>query len=165
MTEDFLPSNIWDTVRNDYLMHKYTTVSELAARYKVSVNTLNDHIHKGRLGKAPWKYERSEMSKELLETAVDKSKLTYIASFTLGADIVERTMKDLLHELTQPMEPIKKAQIAKTVVECLHKLQSILRLEDNQSTQNIAINHTSQTKVVQTERDADKLLKDIGIDE
>lgn len=160
---DNLPDNIWDQLKLEYLSHAYSTVRDMALRHNVSYNTLNDRIHKGRHGQKPWKVEREEISKELLESAISASQDKYIKVFCMGADIAEKILTELSEKIRDSDLGLeKKTQMFKTTLEGLQKMQSVIRLENNQSTQNISV-HRKEERIISSADMALDVLSEYGL--
>lgn len=160
-----LPQSIWDACKEDYMNGNYKSIKELADKHGIIVSTLQDRINRKRKSEhiVPWKNEKDALTKEMMDVALQKSQNKYVQAFSTGADIISHALEDIHKDLKAgKFSGMEKVNIAKTAMECISKMQGIIRLESNQSTQNIAVHHSGAAATKNLE-DTLNSLKDKGL--
>lgn len=165
MDTESVPSiGMWDKIKYDYLTTNYRTTAELADKYGVSLNTLNNRIYKSSREENPWRIQKEELSKEVLDVAVQKSSAVYAKSLQAGVDVIEKALNAMNKALTEPgLKGTEAAQLGKYATDIVKGMQQFMHLATNKSTENIAVQHLH--KPVETLKDSLKVLQDCGIDD
>jgi hypothetical protein len=127
-----------ELIKADYI-NNMGTVEQLAEKWNISVNTLQDWVKVGRYGDAPWGLLKKEKQVAMKRDLMDRASVHLPGAFKTGAEIVDYGFAKIRDRLVSGACEGRELEIVRSTAEVMCKLYKILRLDENKSTSNVAV--------------------------